>query len=89
LTTRSSEVGAACPSSSWPHRAARTADGLIIVLVVDDIDAEYVRQAAAGTAILTPIETAEWGERCFQVEDPRRRHPARAVGRGLARERTA
>jgi uncharacterized glyoxalase superfamily protein PhnB len=32
--------------------------------------AEYERLTAAGTAILTPIETEEWGERYFQVEDP-------------------
>jgi uncharacterized glyoxalase superfamily protein PhnB len=40
------------------------------VLVVDDIDAEYARLTGAGTPILTPIETEEWGERYFQVEDP-------------------
>ncbi|MGE5636292.1 MAG: VOC family protein [Nocardioidaceae bacterium] len=39
-------------------------------MVVDDIDAEYARLTAPGTAILTPIETEEWGERYFQVEDP-------------------
>ena len=52
------------------ERATRTADGLLIVLVVDDIDAEYERLTAAGTSILTPIETEEWGARYFQVEDP-------------------
>ena len=41
-----------------------------MVLVVDDIGAEYERLIAAGTAILTPMETEEWGERYFQVEDP-------------------
>jgi uncharacterized glyoxalase superfamily protein PhnB len=51
-------------------RATRTADGLLVVLVVDDIDGEYARLTAAGSAILTPIETEEWGERYFQVEDP-------------------
>jgi predicted enzyme related to lactoylglutathione lyase len=54
-----------------PHeRATRTADGLLIVLVVDDVDAEYDRLTAAGTTILTQIETEDWGERYFQVEDP-------------------
>ena len=52
------------------ERATHTADGILIVLVVDDIDAEYERLTSAGTAILTPIETEEWGERYFQVEDP-------------------
>lgn len=51
-------------------RAHRVADGLIVALVIDDIDAEYERLQAAGVAILTPIETEDWGERYFQVEDP-------------------
>ena len=58
------------PTFKPRERAGRTADGLLIVLVVDDIDAEYVRLTAAGTPILTPIETEAWGERYFQVEDP-------------------
>jgi uncharacterized glyoxalase superfamily protein PhnB len=58
-------------STFKPHdRASRAADGVLIVLVVDDIDNEYARLVAAGTKILTPIETEEWGERYFQVEDP-------------------
>jgi predicted enzyme related to lactoylglutathione lyase len=61
---------AGLPTFKPRDRAARTADGILIVLVVDDIDAEYERLTAAGTAILTPIETEEWGERYFQVEDP-------------------
>ncbi len=52
------------------ERAGRTADGLLVVFVVDEIDAEYDRLVAAGVSILTPIETEEWGERYFQVEDP-------------------
>jgi predicted enzyme related to lactoylglutathione lyase len=51
-------------------RAARTADGLLIVLVVDDVDAEYERLTGAGVEVLTAIETEEWGERYFQVQDP-------------------
>lgn len=51
-------------------RATRTADGLLVVLVIDDIDTEYERLQTAGIPILTPIETEEWGERFFQVEDP-------------------
>lgn len=51
-------------------RALRTADGLLVVLVIDDIDTEYERLQTAGIPILTPIETEEWGERFFQVEDP-------------------
>jgi predicted enzyme related to lactoylglutathione lyase len=48
----------------------RKADGLLVVFVVDDIDAEYARLQAEGVAILTPIETEAWGERYFQVTDP-------------------
>ena len=51
-------------------RAGRTADGILVVLVVEDVDAEYERLSTAGIPILTPIETEEWGERYFQVEDP-------------------
>ena len=51
-------------------RSTRTADGLLIVFVVDDVDAEYARLRADGVVILTPIETERWGERFFQVEDP-------------------
>lgn len=51
-------------------RASETAAGLIVALVVEDIDAEYARLVDAGVPILTPIETEEWGERYFQVADP-------------------
>jgi len=61
---------AGLPTFKPRERAARTADGILIVLVVDDVDAEYERLTAADTVILTAIETEEWGERYFQVEDP-------------------
>ena len=48
----------------------RRADGLLIVFVVDDIDAEYARLQEEGVSITTPIETEPWGERFFQVTDP-------------------
>jgi uncharacterized glyoxalase superfamily protein PhnB len=51
-------------------RAGRVADGLLLVFVVDDVDAEHERLAAAGVEILTALETEEWGERFFQVADP-------------------
>jgi predicted enzyme related to lactoylglutathione lyase len=54
------------PESLAGHRA----DGLLLVFVVDDVDAEYVRLQAEGVAITTPIETEPWGERYFQVTDP-------------------
>lgn len=46
------------------------AAGLLVALVVDDIDGEYARIQAAGVPITSPIETEPWGERYFQVTDP-------------------
>jgi uncharacterized glyoxalase superfamily protein PhnB len=48
----------------------RDADGLLVVFVVDDVDAECARLERAGVAITTPLETEPWGERFFQVSDP-------------------
>ncbi len=50
--------------------AGHGADGLLLVFVVDDVDAEADRLASAGVAFTTPIETEPWGERYFQVTDP-------------------
>ncbi|KAM3090886.1 VOC family protein [Phormidesmis sp. 146-35] len=52
------------------HMCGHRVDGLLIVFVVDDIDAEYARIQAEGVAITTSIETEPWGERFFQVTDP-------------------
>jgi predicted enzyme related to lactoylglutathione lyase len=48
----------------------RSADGLLIVFVVDDVDAEHDRLVSEGVDITTPIQTEPWGERFFQVTDP-------------------
>jgi predicted enzyme related to lactoylglutathione lyase len=48
----------------------RRADGLLVVFVVSDVDAEYARLQREGVPITTPIETEPWGERFFQVTDP-------------------
>ena len=48
----------------------RRADGLLVVLVVDDIDGEYRRLLEVALPITTPIQTEPWGERFFQVTDP-------------------
>jgi uncharacterized glyoxalase superfamily protein PhnB len=53
-----------------PAAAAGRADGLLVVFVVDDVDAEYERLVDDGVTIATPLETEEWGERYFQVTDP-------------------
>lgn len=52
------------------HRAGPAGDGLLVVFVVEDIDAEYARLQAEGVPVVTPIETEPWGERYFQVQDP-------------------
>ena len=53
-----------------PASAAGTADGLLVVFVVDDVDDQYARLQQAGVTIVTPIETEPWGERYFQMADP-------------------
>lgn len=50
------------------HRDA-AGPGLLIVFVVDDIDAEWDRLRDI-VPIATAIETEPWGERYFQVLDP-------------------
>jgi uncharacterized glyoxalase superfamily protein PhnB len=60
----------ALPSFKPAALAGHPADGLLVVLVVDDVDAEYERLIREGVEITTPIETEEWGERFFQVTDP-------------------
>lgn len=47
-----------------------SADGLLVVFVVDDIDGEHARLQAEGVEITTPLQTEPWGERFFQVADP-------------------
>lgn len=48
----------------------RHADGVLIVFVVDDVDAECARLESEGVVITTPLETEAWGERYFQITDP-------------------
>jgi len=58
------------PTFKPPMLAGRRADGLLVVFVVEDVDAEYTRLLDEGIDVTTPIETEEWGERFFQVTDP-------------------
>jgi uncharacterized glyoxalase superfamily protein PhnB len=46
------------------------AQGLILALTVDDLDAELTRLQAEGVPITMPLTEEEWGERAFQVRDP-------------------
>jgi uncharacterized glyoxalase superfamily protein PhnB len=53
-----------------PSLRNTTAGGVLVVLVVDDIDGEYRRLEKEGVSFTTPIATEPWGERYFQVTDP-------------------
>ncbi len=46
------------------------AAGLILALVVDDLEGELRRLQDEGVAITMPLTVEEWGERAFQVRDP-------------------
>jgi uncharacterized glyoxalase superfamily protein PhnB len=50
--------------------AGPAGQGLLIVFVVDDLDAEFERIQAGGARVLTPPETEPWGERFCQFADP-------------------
>lgn len=50
--------------------AGSARDGLILAYVVEDVDAEFARMAAAGANVLTPPQTEPWGERYCQFRDP-------------------
>ncbi len=52
------------------NRAGNAREGLLVVMIVENIDAEYARLSNEGVPIVTPIETEPWGERYFQMQDP-------------------
>jgi uncharacterized glyoxalase superfamily protein PhnB len=52
------------------HRAGGAGDGLLLVFVVEDVDAVYEKVRAAGVPVVTAPETEPWGERYCQFEDP-------------------
>ena len=52
-----------------PEAMEGSVDGLLVVFVVEDIDAEYSRLQAEAVEIVTPIQTEPWGERFFQMSD--------------------
>lgn len=58
-------------STFRPQEIAGSAgQGTLIVFVVDEIDQEFARIAAAGARVVTPPETEPWGERYCQFADP-------------------
>lgn len=50
--------------------AGPAGQGMLIAFVVEDVDAEFARIAAAGAAVVTAPETEPWGERFCQFVDP-------------------
>jgi uncharacterized glyoxalase superfamily protein PhnB len=58
------------PSFKPATHAAAAGEGMLVVFVVDDIDAEWDRLQGLELFFPTPIQTEPWGERFFQVLDP-------------------
>ncbi|WP_101845370.1 VOC family protein [Zhihengliuella sp. ISTPL4] len=50
--------------------AGSAGQGTLIVFVVEDIDREFARIAAAGARVITAPETEPWSERYCQFADP-------------------
>lgn len=46
------------------------AAGVILALVVADLEAELARLTGEGVPITMPLTTEDWGQRAFQVTDP-------------------
>jgi catechol 2,3-dioxygenase-like lactoylglutathione lyase family enzyme len=46
------------------------ASGVVVALVVDDLEAQEKRLRDEGVDITLPLREEEWGERLFQVKDP-------------------
>lgn len=55
------------PEYGYP---AKTPQGFMIHLQVDDADAWWDRAVAAGCEVLTPIDLQFWGDRYGQLKDP-------------------
>lgn len=58
------------PSFRPAHRAGSAGDGLLLVFVVDDVDAAFAQVRDGGATVVTEPETEPWGERYCQFEDP-------------------
>ncbi|KRA39001.1 MULTISPECIES: VOC family protein [unclassified Nocardioides] len=52
-----------------PEVAGSAGQGLLLVFVVEDLDEQFARIAAAGARVVTPPETEPWGERYCQFAD--------------------
>ncbi|GAB11024.1 hypothetical protein GOARA_064_00260 [Gordonia araii NBRC 100433] len=51
-------------------RAGSAGEGLLLVFIVDDIDAAFTAMKNAGAPVVTEPETEPWGERYCQFADP-------------------
>ena len=58
------------PTFKPAHRAGPAGDGLLLVFVVEGIDAVHDQFVRDGARVVTPPETEPWGERFSQYEDP-------------------
>lgn len=58
------------PSFKPASIAGSAGQGTLIAFVVDDLDAQFARIAAAGASVVTEPETEPWGERYCQFADP-------------------
>jgi uncharacterized glyoxalase superfamily protein PhnB len=50
--------------------AGAAGQGLLLVFVVEDLDAQFARISASGARVVTAPETEPWGERYCQFADP-------------------
>lgn len=50
--------------------ANSSTNGTLVAFVVDDVEAEYKRLAAAGLDIIMDIQAEPWGQKRFQIRAP-------------------
>lgn len=58
------------PSFRPAEIAGNAGTGLLLVLVVDDLDGYHASVVERGVEVVTPPETEPWGERFVQYRDP-------------------
>ncbi len=69
------------PTFRPAHRAGSAGDGLLLVFVVDDVDAVYDTVRAAGAPAVTPPRDRTVGRAVLPVRGPERHHrPVRHLG---------
>ncbi|MFI7587231.1 VOC family protein [Spongisporangium articulatum] len=58
------------PAAGAAQAPAGGARGVMLALLVADVDAEYRRLRAAGLELLTEVTDEPWGQRRFQLQGP-------------------